>query len=88
MKHKVTECALFFCFGHGITHKGCRIRLILGFRNKIGFSRQHFPDGAYHAGDMFDAVDDHTFFVTEDDIAVFSHNFDNQFFSAQIPQLI
>ena len=38
--------------------------------------------------DMFDAVQDHSLFVTEDDVAVLAHQFHDQTLSVGIPQLI
>ena len=38
--------------------------------------------------DMLDAVQDHSFFVTEDDVAVFAHQLHDQTLSAGITQLI
>ena len=37
---------------------------------------------------MFDAVDNLTFFIAENDIAVFSHDFYNQLFAAEVPHLV
>ena len=37
---------------------------------------------------MFDAVDNHVFFINKNNITVFSHDFDNHFFTAGITKFI
>ena len=61
-----------------------RIPLILCLGDEIIPSGQHFTDGADHTGDMLDAVYDHVLVITEDDIAVFAHHFDDQFLTTQV----
>ena len=40
------------------------------------------------SGHMFDTVDDLVLFVTEDNVAVFSHDLHNQIFGTQITEFI
>ena len=56
--------------------------------DEIRSAGQYFPDGADHPGHMFDTVYNGIPIVTEDNIAVFSHNFNEQRLLAQITQFI
>ena len=67
---------------------GERIFLVPGVGDKIGPSRQHFPDGAHHRGDVLDAVHDLLFVVEEDDVAVLAHQLDDQRVATQVAHLI
>ena len=67
---------------------GERIGLVHGIRDKVFAAGQDFPHGAHLGGDVFDAVDDLSVRCAEDDIAVFPHDLDDQFFTAQIAQFV
>ena len=49
------------------------IHFILLSRYKIGTSRKYLSNRTYLCGNMFDTVKYHVIFITENDIAVFSH---------------
>ena len=59
-----------------------------GIRDKVFPSRQYFPDRAHLCGYMLDAVDDLSVCSAKNDIAVFSHDFHDQFLAADIPKLV
>ncbi len=65
-----------------------RIAFLLCLWDEIGPSWKHFPDGAHLGGYVLDAVDNFKILITKNDIAVFSHDFYNQLFVAEIPKLI
>ncbi len=65
-----------------------RIVFFLRLWNKIVPPRQHFAHRADRAGNMFDTVDNFVFVITENNIAVFSHNFHNKMFDTRIAHLI
>ena len=76
------------CEGEGVSFYGERIVLRHGVRYKICSAGQYFTHRTHLCGNVLDAVDDRAFIVTENDIAVFAHDFYDQLFPAQIPQLI
>ena len=65
-----------------------RIFFIPGIGNEIFSSGKNLTDRAHMGRDVFDAVQDHSLFVTEDDVAVLAHQLHDQTLSAGIPQLI
>ena len=65
-----------------------RIVLILCLRDKVSAPRKYLTDRTHLRGNMLDTVYDTIIFVTEDDIAVLAHQFDDQLFRAQVTQLI
>ena len=65
-----------------------RIFFIPSIGNEIFSSGKNLTDRAHMGRDMLDAVQDHAFFVTEDDVAVLAHQLHDQTLSAGIPQLI
>ena len=65
-----------------------RIFLFLCRRIYIRSSRQHFPHRTYLMGNMLDAVNDRTIRIREDDVAVFSHDLDDQLLLAKITHFI
>ena len=68
--------------------QGQRIFLVHCHGNKIASSRQNFPDGAHHAGNMLDAVDNRIALVNENNIAVFSHYLHGQPLAAEVAHLV
>ena len=60
----------------------------LGFRQEIIPSRQNLPDRADSGTDMFDRINNQALVITENQVAVFSHQFQNQVLLAQIPHLV
>ena len=69
-------------------HGRKRVLLILGMGNKVGFSRKYFPHPADHSRNMFDAVKDNAVLLTENNVAVFSHQLDDQLLTAEIAHFI
>ena len=65
-----------------------RIHFILLSRYKIGTSRKYLSNRTYLCGNMFDTVKYHVIFITENDIAVFSHQLNDQFLVSEIPKII
>ena len=65
-----------------------RIFFIPGIGNEIFSPGKNLTDRAHMGRDMLDAVQDHSLFVTEDDVAVLAHQLHDQTLSAGIPQLI
>ena len=61
---------------------------MLCFGDKIRSSRENFPDRTYIGRNMLDAVNDCHIRLTENDIAVFAHQFHNKYFLTDIPHLI
>ena len=61
---------------------------MLGFCNKILSAWKHFADGADIGRNMFDTVDDRHIRLTENDIAVFAHQFYNEYFLTDIPHFV
>ncbi len=89
--HMVTEVSIsqgYQPFFSILRAEAQRVLLVLCLRDKIVPTGQYFPDGADHAGNVFDAVDDHIFLVAEDDIAVLAHHFDDQLLAAQVAQFV
>ena len=70
--------------------RACKQRIFFfrRLRNKIRPPRQHLTYGTDHSGYMLDAVYDGILFIDQDDIAVLSHDLDNQGLFAQIPHFI
>ena len=64
------------------------IVFFLCFRNEIVAPGKDFTDGAYLRRNMFDTVDDPSGVITEDDIAVLSHDLYDQCFTAQIAEFV
>ncbi len=56
--------------------------------DKIGPPRQNLADGADHAGNVLDTVDDQILFICKDDIAVLSHDLNDQFFAAKVAHFV
>ena len=65
-----------------------RVLFIPGIGNEIFSSGKNFTDRTHMGRDMLDAVQDHSLFVTENDVAVLAHQFHDQTLSAGITQLI
>ena len=65
-----------------------RIFLFLCRRIYIRSSRQHFPHRTYLMGNMLDAVNDRTICICKNDIAVLSHDLNDQLLPAQVTHLI
>ena len=65
-----------------------RILFFLCLRKKIISSRKNFPDRTHMGRNMPDTVKDHPVLITEDDVAVFSHQFNNQIFFTWIAQFV
>ena len=57
-------------------------------RNEPGLAGQNLADRADQTGNMLDTVQYFVVLIAEDDVAVLSHDFDDQLFAAQITQLI
>jgi len=57
-------------------------------RNEIRPSRENLAHGTHLCRNMFDTVKDPVVRITEDDVAVFSHDFQNQLLTAEISKLI
>ena len=57
-------------------------------RNKVIASRQYFTYRTHLCRDVLDTVDDASVQITENNVAVFSHDLDDQFFPAQVTHLI
>ena len=57
-------------------------------RYEIAAPRKHFPDRADVQGNMLNAVDNRAVGLTEDNIAVFAHQFHDEKLGAQIAQFI
>ena len=64
------------------------VLFIPGIGNEIFSSGKNLTDRAHMGRDMLDAVQDHSLFVTENDVAVLAHQFHDQVLSAGITQLI
>ena len=64
------------------------VQLVLGSGYEIGLARQDFPEGADGGGDMLDAVDNDSFVITEDDVAVLAHDLHHQSLLPQIPHFV
>ena len=67
---------------------GKRVVFFLSLWDEISPAGQYFPDRAYHARHMLDAVYDRIGFLTENKIAVFAHQFDDQYFGTEISQIV
>ena len=65
-----------------------RIYFLHGVRDEILSSRKNFPDRTHLCRYMFDTVNDLTLIVTENNIAVFSHDLDDQIFPAEVTKFI
>ena len=65
-----------------------RVAFVPGLGDKIGPAGQHLPDRAGLGGDVLDAVDDGLIFIAENNIAVFSHQFQNQILAPQISHIV
>ena len=50
----------------------------MGDRNEIIPAGKNLADGADHAGDMFDAVDNHILVIDKDNVTVLAHDFNNE----------
>ena len=59
-----------------------------GIRYKISPPRKHLPDGAHLCVDMLDTVYDHILVITENDIAVFPHDLDDQLLLTEVSKFI
>ena len=57
---------------------GERVQLVLGVWNKVGTAGKNFADGAYVAGYVLDAVQDHTLVIAENNVAVLAHQLHDQ----------
>ena len=57
-------------------------------RDKIFSSRKNLTHRTHLRGNMLDTVDDHSFFITENNIAVLAHDLNDQGFAAQISKFI
>ena len=82
---------------HGLLADACakcffcnclRIIFVLRFRDKVIASRQYFTYRTHLCRDMLDRIQDHAVLLTENDIAVFAHQLDDQKLAADIPKLI
>ena len=71
-----------------LSGNGKGIQFVLGVRNKIRTARKYFADRAYIAGYMLDAVQDHVFIVTENNVAVLAHKLHDQNLVAYISKFI
>ncbi len=60
----------------------------LGHGNEIGSAGQNFPERAYHARDMLNAVYDHVLIIHKNNIAVFSHDLNDQPLMFQVAHLV
>ena len=76
------------CLAEGFLCDRKRIFLGNGLGDEIGSPRQHLADRADLSGHMLDAVNDGAVLLAENDVAVLSHDFHNQFFAAQVPHLV
>ncbi len=65
-----------------------RICFVLSIRNKIRTARKNFPTELTWAENMLDTVDDLILLIAENNIAVFSHELDDQKFTALITHFI
>ena len=65
-----------------------RIFFIPGIWNEIFSSWKDFTDRTHMGRDMFDTVQDHTFFIAEDDVAVFAHQLHDQALPAGVAKFI
>ena len=65
-----------------------RIFLVLGVGDEIILAGKHLADGADHAGNVLDAVDDYVVFIAENDVAVFAHQLHDELLGAQVPHFI
>ena len=65
-----------------------RIFLILRVRNEPGAARKNLTDRTHVGGNMFDTVKDRIVLLTEDQVAVFSHDLHNQLLAADIAEFI
>ena len=65
-----------------------RILLVPGIRNEIFSSWKNLTDRTHMGGNMLDAVQDHAFVITEDDIAVLAHQLHDQTLPAWITQFV
>lgn len=68
--------------------KNERISFVLCQWHKIIPARKNFPDGTDHAGDVFDAVNNHIPVINKNNIAVFTHNFHNKALLTQIAHFV
>ena len=59
-----------------------------GIWDEVISSGQYFTHRAYLGGDMLDAVDDLPILRAKNDVAVFSHDLNNEHFAADIAQLV
>ena len=75
-------------FTESFLRNGKGIGLVLCLRNEIIASRKNLADRAYHTGNMLDAVDDFIFLIHEDDVAMLSHQLDDQALVAKITHII
>ena len=64
-----------------------RIALSLCFRDKIGPTGQHLPDGADHLGNMLDGIQN-DIIIEKNDVAVLPHQLDDKNVAAEIPHFI
>ncbi len=71
----------------GSSDKSEGILLVLCLRNEIFPARQNFPHRADYAGNVLDTVDDRIF-IAENEIAVLSHNFNNERFLTQVAHFV
>ena len=65
-----------------------RIFLILRVRNEPGAARKNLTDRTHVGGNMFDTVKDRIVLLTEDQVAVFSHDLHNQLLAADIAEFV
>ena len=76
------------CLPEAFLGDGEGIFLILGVRNEILPAGQNFPDGAHLNAHMFNTIDDFVVVITEDDIAVFSHDLHGQYLMAEVSEIV
>ena len=65
-----------------------RVRFLLCVRKKIISSRKNLTDRTHVGGNMFDTVKDRIVLLTEDQVAVFSHDLHNQLLAADIAEFV
>ena len=57
-------------------------------RYKVSPSRKNLPHGTHLGRHVLDTVDDPVILITENDVAVFAHDLNDKFFTAEISKLI
>lgn len=77
-----------YFFHEILSGNGKRIQLVLSVGDEIRTSWQNFTYRTYVAGYVLDTIQDHIIIITEDNVAVFSHQFHNENLMAHITKFV